>query len=96
MKQFKVIAMFDYPEIDRSVLIDAVDARQTLLRAVLDHHLPVCYQRNSHGNLQPVYWNRALGGGSRWPRVEKNRYLVWPGDTAGKPGRLRFEIIELE
>lgn len=96
MKRFKVIAMFEYPEIDRSVLIDAVDAHQALLRAVLDRQLPICYRRNAAGNLQPVYWDkRFAAGNSRWPRVDRNRYLVWPGQSSDNPGRLRFEVIEL-
>lgn len=95
MKQFKVIAMFDYPGIDRSVLIEAIDAHQALLRAVLDRRLPIRYQRDHEGNLQPFFWEGALGGTSRWPRVEKDNYLVW-SEGPGRTCRLRFEVIELD
>jgi hypothetical protein len=95
VKQFKVIAMFDYPGIDRSVLIEAIDARQALLRAVLDRRLPIRYQRDHEGNLQPFFWDRAHGRTSRWPRVEKDNYLVWSEDS-GETCRLRFEVVELD
>jgi hypothetical protein len=93
VKQFKVIAMFDYPEIERSVLIRAIDSHQALLRAVLEQRLPIAYRRDSGGNLQPAYWQETRTGNSRWPRIEHDKYLTWTGRA---PGRLRFEVIEID
>ena len=94
MKHFRVIAMYDYPEINRSVQIDAEDARQAILRAILDQRLPVTYARDGRGHLQPLYWQPDMGGMTRWPQIDRNNRLLWK--SSQHQGQLRFEVEETD
>jgi len=85
--------MYDYPEINRSVHINAADSQQAILRAVLDQQLPISYARDHQGNMQPVFWKMEMAGQTRWPRIEKNNRLVWQGRH--HQGQLRFEVEEI-
>jgi len=85
--------MFEYPDINRSVLVTAIDAHQAVLRAVLDQKLPVSFRRDQHGNLQAKYWDTSLKGSSQWPSIYKGNCLVWTDGS--QQFRLRFETIEI-
>jgi len=90
MKQFLITAMYDYPEINRSVQVDAVSPHQAILRAVLNQKLAVAYARDQHGNLQPLFWQPDMAGQTRWPRFEKYNRLTWKNTR--HQGQLRFEV----
>ena len=93
MRHYRVIAMYDYPEINRSVQVDAEDPHQAVLRAVLDQRLPVCYERDRNGDLQPQYWPSHVSGQSRWPRIDRNHRLIW--EVREQLRQLRFEVEEI-
>lgn len=93
MAHYRVFAFYDYPPIQRSAVVEADTEERALLRAFLEGRIPACYRRGPSGGLQPVYWHPAMGGASRWPRLEKARTLVW--GPVDRPQRLRFDI-ELE
>lgn len=94
MNQYRVIAMYDYPEINRSVLIDAQDPHQAILRAILEQQLAIAYARDAQGNLQPLFWQTEMAGQTRWPRIEKNNRLTW--QSQHHQGQLRFEVEEID
>jgi len=94
MKRFRVIAMYDYPEINRSVRVIAEDPQQAILRAVLDQRLPITYARDERGHLQPQYWQPDMGGETRWPRIDRNNRLLWK--STHHQGQLRFEVEETD
>jgi len=82
--------MYDYPEINRSVQVNAEDPQQAILRAVLNRELAIAYARDKQGNLQPQFWQADMAGQTRWPRIEKHNRLTWK--NAHHQGQLRFEI----
>lgn len=86
--------MYDYPEINRSVQIDAEDPQQAILRAILDQRLPVTYARDPQGHLQPLFWQPEMAGETRWPQIDRNNRLLWR--SGQHQGHLRFEVEEMQ
>ena len=92
VKSYRVIAIFTYPPIDRSAVIQAESIDLAILRAVLEQKIPVEYRRDRHGNLQPAYWTPEMGGHTRWPRIEQQSKVVW--GSKDQPRVLRVEVVE--
>lgn len=92
MKTYRVIAIFTYPPIDRSAVVQAESVDMAILRAVVDRKIPIEYRRDKHGNLQPGYWTPEMGGKTRWPQIEKQSKVIW-GDPEQRRV-LRVEVVE--
>jgi len=90
MSLFKVTAIYEYPEVDRSAFIESENETQALLKAIIGQALPVKFQRDEHGCLQPCYWKPEMGGSARWPSIGKNNLLTWGKEKNQE--KLRFEI----
>ncbi len=94
MKIYQVIAMFDYPEINRSARVMAIDPHQAILRAVLGQKIPVCFRRDCNGDLQASYWQDISAElANPWPQIEKHHRLKWR--TRAQLHQLRFDVIEI-
>ncbi len=90
MTCYRVFALYDYPPVQRSAVVEARTEQQAMLRAFLEGKVPAGYERGQSGALEPVFWHPAMAGHSRWPRIEKSRTLVW--GESGNEKRLRFDI----
>ena len=74
--KYRLTALYDYPPVERTAVVDADTAEQAMVKAVLEKRLPVAFARDAHGWLEPVMWDAALAGGRRWPAV-KGHCLEW-------------------
>ena len=94
MKNYRVTALYERPEINRTAIVQADSAELAMVRALLEHKVPATFSKDEFGWLQPVFWEPALGGARRWPRIERRDRLVW-GDE-DRPQVLHFEIDTIE
>ena len=94
MSLFRVTAIYDYPEVDRSALIESENKNQAMLKAILEQKLPAKFKRDQHGCLQACYWKAEMGGDVRWPIIDVNNQLIWGKEDAQE--KLRFEIEQIE
>lgn len=89
---YRVTALYDYPPVERSAVVEADTPQRAMVKAVLEGQLPVAFRRDAHGWLEPVMWRAELDGGPRWPRVDGESLEWGDGDVRR---RLRFYITAL-
>lgn len=93
MKQtYRVTAFYERPELERNAVVQADSAEQAMVRALLERKVPVGFERDEYGWIQPVFWKVELGGERRWPRVVGRDTLAWGDDDT--PRTLRFAVEE--
>ena len=87
--RYRVTALYDYPPVERTALVDADTPQRAMVKAVLEGQLPVAFRHDAYGWLEPVMWRAELGGELRWPLVKDDR-IEW-GTDEERTG-LRFYI----
>src|SRR3569832_2281909 len=91
--RYRVTAQYDFPTVERGIVVEADTPEHAMVQAVLEGLLPVAFERDAHGWLQPVMWLAELGGARRWPTMRGDR-IEWGEGEARQ--QLRFYITEEE
>lgn len=94
-KAFRVTAFYDYPPVERSVVIMAEDPQRAMVKALLEGKVPALFRKDEFGWLLPIFWHPRLAGEQRWPTVIGRNVITW-GDGAGKKNKLIFEVEEAD
>lgn len=92
VRTYRITAFYERPELERNAVVEASSAEQAMVKAVLERKVPVGFARDEYGWIAPVYWQAAMGGGRRWPRIVGKDTLAWGDDDA--PRTLRFAVDE--
>lgn len=90
MTTYQVTALYERPEIQRSVRIEANSREEAMVKAILEHRIPVFFSRDQYGWLQAEFWQPEMGGRYRWPQVKTPDTLFWANEK--KSRILRFDI----
>lgn len=93
MGQYRVTAVFDYPPINRSAIVEAASIEGAILKAVTGGKIPIDYQRDGQHCLQPVYWQPMMGGSTRWPRILNGSRLIFENYAPNSILRIESEEI---
>lgn len=92
-KTYRVTAFYEHPEVERNAIVQAETPQRAMVKALLERQVPAGFTRDEYGWILPVFWKPEMGGGRRWPRIERRDRLVW-GDEQEQQ-QLRFEVEEL-
>jgi len=92
-KIYRVTAFYDYPPVERSVIIEADDPQQAMVKALLQGKVPALFRKDEFGWLLPVFWHPRLAGGQRWPTIAGRNIIMW-GDKLNR-GKLIFSVDEM-
>jgi len=94
MKKYRVTAFYDYPPVERSVVVEAEGPQRAMVRALLEGKVPALFRKDEFGWLLPVFWHPRFAGVRRWPTVVGSNMIAW-GDR-GKNDKLMFDVNELK
>lgn len=94
MRTYRVTAFYDYPPMDRTVVVEAEGAQRAMVKALLERRVPALFRKDEFGWLLPVFWHPRLAGGRRWPAVIGRNVIVW--GEQGSKDKLVFGVDELE
>ncbi len=94
MKAFRVTAFYDYPPVERSVVVEAEDPQRAMVKALLEGKVPAFFRKDEFGWLLPIFWHPRLAGEQRWPAVIGRNVIAW-GEKGGK-NKLIFEVEETQ
>ena len=93
VKIYRVTAFYDYPPVERSVIIEAEDPQRAMVKALLQGKVPALFRKDEFGWLLPVFWHPRLAGGQRWPTIAGRNIIVW-GDQLNR-SKLIFNVDEM-
>ncbi len=93
VKTYRVTAYYDYPPVERSVVIEAEAPQRAMVKALLEGKVPAMFRKDEFGWLLPIFWHPRLAGGRRWPMVVGRNIIVW--GRRGKKDRLIFDVDEI-
>ena len=79
MKAYTVTAFYDYPPVERSVVVEADAPQRAMVKALLEGMVPAYFRKDEFGWLLPIFWHPRLAGGRRG---KKDR-LIFEVDEAG-------------
>ena len=94
MKTYRVTAFYDYPPVERSVVVEADAPQRAMVKALLEGMVPAYFRKDEFGWLLPIFWHPRLAGGRRWPTIIGRNVIAW--GRRGKKDRLIFEVDEAE
>lgn len=92
MKTYRVTAFYDYPPVERSVVVEAEAPQRAMVKALLEGKVPALFRTDEFGWLLPIFWHPRLAGGRRWPIIIGCNVIVW--GRRGKRDRLIFDVDE--
>lgn len=92
-KLFRVTAFYDYPPVERSVIVEAEDTQRAMVKALLEGKVPALFRKDEFGWLLPIFWNPQLAGGQRWPTLIGRNVIAW--GERGNRGKLVFGVDEV-
>jgi hypothetical protein len=93
MKTYRVTAYYDYPPVERSVVVEAQAPQRAMVKALLEGKVPAFFRKDEFGWLLPIYWHPRFAGGRRWPTIIGRNVIVW--GRRGKRDRLIFDVDEI-
>lgn len=93
-KAYRVTAYYDYPPVERSVIVEAEGPRRAMVKALLEGKVPALFRKDEFGWLLPIFWHPRLAGGERWPTVVGRNVITW--GAKGNRGKLIFGVDEVE
>ncbi len=93
MKTYRVTAFYDYPPVERSVVVEADAPQRAMVKALLEGMVPAYFRKDEFGWLLPIFWHPRLAGGRRWPTIIGRNVIAW--GRRGKKDRLIFEVDEV-
>jgi hypothetical protein len=93
VKKYRVTAFYDYPPVERSVVIEAEGPQRAMVRALLEGKVPALFRKDEFGWLLPVFWNPRFAGDRRWPTVIGSNVITW--GERGKNDKLMFDVDEV-
>jgi|GEM_PF-2422803 hypothetical protein len=91
-KTYRVTAFYDYPPVERSVVVEADAPQRAMVKALLEGMVPAYFRKDEFGWLLPIFWHPRLAGGRRWPTIIGRNVIAW--GRRGKKDRLIFEVEE--
>src|SRR3569623_2758047 len=91
--RYRVTALYDFPPVECGIVVEADTPEHAMVQAVLEGLLPVAFERDAHGWLQPEMWHAELGGARRWPTMRGER-IEWGEGEARQ--QLPYYITEEE
>ena len=94
MKTYRVTAFYDYPPVERSVVVEADAPQRAMVKALLEGMVPAYFRKDEFGWLLPIFWHPRLAGGRRWPTIIGRNVITW--GRRGKKDRLIFEVDEAD
>ena len=93
MKTYSVTAFYDYPPVERSVVVVAQAPQRAMVKALLEGKVPALFHKDEFGWLLPVFWHPRLAGERRWPTVIGRNVVAW--GRRGKRDKLIFDVAEV-
>jgi hypothetical protein len=93
-KTYLVTAFYDYPPVERSVVIEAEDPQRAMVKALLEGKVPALFRKDEFGWLLPIFWHPRLAGGQRWPTIIARNVITW--GEKGNKGKLIFGVDEVD
>ena len=93
-KTYRVTAFYDYPPVERSVVVEADTPQRAMVKALLEGRVPAFFRKDEFGWLLPIFWHPRLAGGKRWPTIIGRNVIVW--GRRGKRDRLIFDVDEVK
>ena len=93
MKTYRVTAFYDYPPVERSVVVEAEAPQRAMVKALLEGKVPALFRKDEFGWLLPIFWHPRLAGGRRWPMIIGLNVIAW--GRRGKKDRLIFDVDEI-
>lgn len=93
-KTYRVTAFYDYPPVERSVVVEAEAPQRAMVKALLEGRVPALFRKDEFGWLLPIFWHPRLAGGRRWPTIIGHNVIAW--GRRGKRDRLIFEVDEVK
>ncbi|MEJ2552605.1 MAG: hypothetical protein P8164_13855 [Gammaproteobacteria bacterium] len=93
VKTYRVTAFYDYPPVERSVVIEAEMPQRAMVKALLEGRVPAFFRKDEFGWLLPIFWHPRLAGGRRWPTIVGRNVIAW--GRRGKRDRLIFDVDEV-
>jgi hypothetical protein len=94
MKTYRVTAFYDYPPVERSVVIEAEGSQRAMVKALLEGKVPALFRKDEFGWLLPIFWHPRLAGERRWPAVIGRNVIAW--GSRGNKDKLIFGVDEIE
>ena len=92
--RYRVTALYEYPPVERSALVEADSPQRAMIKALIEGRLPTGFQRDAHGWLEPLMWHPNMAGARRWPTVVDEASLEWGEKDARR--RLKFYVAEAD
>jgi hypothetical protein len=93
-KTYHVTAYYDYPPVERSVMVEAEDPQRAMVKSLLEGKVPALFRKDEFGWLLPIFWHPRLAGGRRWPTIIGRNVIAW-GEKNSK-GKLIFGVDEVK
>ena len=93
-KAYLVTAYYDYPPVERSVVVEAEDPQRAMVKALLEGQIPALFRKDEFGWLLPIFWHPRLAGGQRWPTIIGRNVIAW--GEKGKRSKLIFGVDEVD
>ena len=93
MMTYRVTAFYDYPPVERSVVVEADAPQRAMVKALLEGMVPAYFRKDEFGWLLPIFWHPRLAGGRRWPTIIGRNVIAW--GRRGKKDRLIFEVDDV-
>ena len=93
MKTYRVTAFYDFPPVERSVVVEAEGPRRAMVKALLEGQVPALFRKDEFGWLLPIFWHPRLAGGQRWPTIIGRNVITW-GNKVNR-GKLIFGVDEV-
>ena len=93
-RTYRVTAFYDYPPVERSVVLEAEAPQRAMVKALFEGKVPAYFRKDEFGWLLPIFWHPRLAGGRRWPTFIGRNMIVW--GRRGKRDRLIFEVDEVK
>jgi hypothetical protein len=94
MRTYRVTAYYDYPPVERSVVVEAEAPQRAMVKALLEGRVPAFFRKDEFGWLLPIFWHPRLAGGRRWPTIIGRNVIAW--GRRGKRDRLIFDVDEVK
>ena len=92
-KTYRVTAFYDYPPVERSVVVEAEAPQRAMVKALLEGKVPALFRKDEFGWLLPIFWHPRLADGRRWPTIIGRNVIAW--GQRGKRDRLIFDVDEV-
>jgi len=93
VKKYRVTAFYDYPPVERSVVVEAESPQRAMVKALLEGRVPALFRKDEFGWLLPVFWHPRFAGGRRWPTVIGSNMIAW--GERDKRDKLLFDVDEV-